>query len=209
VASTAPLLLSVDGAFDCENEVSLLVFQFYNSSVCTYLHAKKGTETNYLPTTYFDGYSLASSQVQYLLYSTLQHCQPLDKKKRMAMTRRSTHGEKMTSGERQSVYAVHQPNPGDGRRIGHATPRPSRRLPSHRRPCSPIIITPTSDIESCHLREEQGASMHRLPRSRGMDVRIVRRRATRVGVAPSPLASHHSAFAGVLIFGGISGGNAA
>ena len=51
--------------------------------------------------------------------------------------------------------------------------------------------------------------MHRLPRSRGMDVRIVRRRATRVGVAPSPLASHHPAFAGVLIFGGISGGNAA
>ena len=172
-----------------------------------YTQKREQRPTTYLPRTLMD--TLASSQVQYLLYSTLQRCQPLDKKKRMAMTRRSTHGEKMTSGERQSVYAVHQPNPGDGRRIGHATPRPSRRLPSHRRPCSPIIITPTSDIESCHLREEQGASMHRLPRSRGMDVRIVRRRATRVGVAPSPLASHHSAFAGVLIFGGISGGNAA
>ena len=37
---------------------------------------------------------------------------------------------------------------------------------------SSLIITSTSDIESHHLREEQGVSLHRLPRSRRMDVRI-------------------------------------
>ena len=94
------------------------------------------------------------------------------------------------------MYAAHQPNPGDGRRIGHALlipldayhhiNGPAASL-SHRRPI----------IESRHLREGTRRE-HAPPSEIPWDGRADRRRrATPRGRRAIPiLASHHSAFAG-------------
>ena len=148
------------------------------------LQAKKEVNRDQLRTlpTYFDGY-----------YSTLQRSSLFDKKKRMATTtatgdERGGHGENMISQIRRTAISVRR------------APAKSRGRTSDRTRDSSSLSTPTitstalqphyhTDVRLLRVatsEREQGASMHRLPRSRGMDVRIVDVGRPRVGVAPSP-----------------------